>query len=130
MCFLGNRQDIGAVYSGLDIVALTSLNEGTPLSLIEAMAAGKPVISTGVGGVVDLLGRVVDEKDSFAVCERGIRVDLQDPEKYGRGLIYLAKNEQLRLELALRGQKFVENEYGKERLVNDIKTLYRQLVAG
>ena len=130
VCFLGNRQDIGAVYAGLDIVALTSLNEGTPLSLIEAMAAGKPVISTGVGGVVDLLGSVVDEKDGFAVCERGIRVDVHDAEKYGSGLINLAQNEQLRLELALRGQKFVENEYGKERLINDIKALYRQLVAG
>ena len=130
VCFLGNRQDIGAVYAGLDIVALTSLNEGTPLSLIEAMAAGKPVISTGVGGVVDLLGPVAEQQDGFAVCERGIRVDARDPEKYSGGLIYLVQNGQLRLELALRGQKFVENEYGKERLIKDIKTLYRQLVAG
>jgi glycosyltransferase involved in cell wall biosynthesis len=130
VCFLGNRQDIGAVYAGLDIVALTSLNEGTPLSLIEAMAAGKPVISTGVGGVVDLLGTVADQRDDFAVCERGVRVDAHDAEKYSRGLNYLAQNGQLRLELALRGHKFVENVYGKERLINDIKTLYRQLVAG
>src|SRR4051794_17025561 len=44
--FIGNREDISDIYNALDIVALTSLNEGTPLSLIEAMAAGKPVIST------------------------------------------------------------------------------------
>jgi len=80
--------------------------------------------------VVDLLGGVTEQKDGFAICERGIRVDVHDPEKYSGGLIYLVQNGQLRLELALRGQKFVENEYGKERLINDIKTLYRQLVAG
>ena len=130
VCFLGNRQDIGAVYAGLDIVALTSLNEGTPLSLIEAMAAGKPVISTGVGGVVDLLGAVTEKKEGFAVCERGIRVDEQDPHKFSEGLNYLAFDEVLRIKLASNGQKFVENEYGKERLIRDIKALYRQLAAG
>jgi len=127
--FLGNRQDIGAVYAGLDAVALTSLNEGTPLSLIEAMAAGKPVISTSVGGVVDLLGDVVEERDGFAVCDRGVRVDARRAENYGRALIYLAESEELRLKLALRGQKFVEAEYGKDRLIGDIKALYRELLA-
>src|SRR5262249_10312867 len=54
--FIGNRTDMTTVYSGVDVVALTSRNEGTPLSLIEAMGAGRPFISTTVGGVVDLLG--------------------------------------------------------------------------
>ncbi|HUF05630.1 MAG TPA: glycosyltransferase [Aridibacter sp.] len=54
--FLGNREDPETFYAGLDIVALTSKNEGTPLSLIEAMASRRPVVSTAVGGVVDLLG--------------------------------------------------------------------------
>ncbi|MEK7856485.1 MAG: glycosyltransferase, partial [Acidobacteriota bacterium] len=70
--FVGNRQDVDAVYAGLDIVALTSLNEGTPLSLIEGMASGKPVISTVVGGVTDLIGPKIEEKDGFAIHERGI----------------------------------------------------------
>src|SRR5258706_15503389 len=55
--FTGTR-DAREIYASLDVVALTSRNEGTPLALIEAMASGKPVISTAVGGVVDLLGRV------------------------------------------------------------------------
>jgi glycosyltransferase involved in cell wall biosynthesis len=54
--FLGNREDPDVFYAGLDVVALTSRNEGTPLSLIEAMANRKAVVSTAVGGVVDLLG--------------------------------------------------------------------------
>ena len=59
--FLGNRKDDDIFYAGLDIVALTSFNEGTPLSLIEAMANGKPVISTDVGGVPDILGETSRE---------------------------------------------------------------------
>ena len=57
--------DIDAVYAGLDIVALTSRNEGTPLSLIEAMAARRPIISTVVGGVRDLLGPTTEEREGF-----------------------------------------------------------------
>jgi glycosyltransferase involved in cell wall biosynthesis len=127
LTFLGNRTDAGTFYSGLDIVALTSLNEGTPLSLIEAMAAGKPVISTGVGGVVDLLGNVEGEEDGFSVCERGIRVDVHDAETFSKGLIYLANNEQLRKRLQVRGREFAHANYSKERLVADICEMYRKL---
>ena len=73
--FIGNRRNIGAVYAGLDVVALTSLNEGTPLSLIEAMASRRPVISTLVGGVVNLLGDATEAHPGFAVHERGIGVE-------------------------------------------------------
>lgn len=128
LTFLGNRTDMADVYAGLDIVALTSLNEGTPLSLIEGMASGKAVISTGVGGVVDLLGDVKEEHGGFTVCERGIRIDGGNTEAYLRGLIYLAKNEKLRQECAASGKSFVEAEYSTKRLVDDIKELYRELI--
>src|SRR5215213_1976062 len=93
--FLGNRNDTDVFYAGLDIVALTSLNEGTPLSLIEAMANGKAFVSTAVGGVVDLLGEVREEKTSFKVCERGIGIASGDENALFEGLIYLAKDAQL-----------------------------------
>jgi len=104
----------------LDIVALTSRNEGTPLSLIEAMANSRAVISTSVGGVIDLLGD--------AVCERGVRVEPNNTEGFFDGLIYLAKNEKLRNELGKRGRNFVISNYSKERLISDIKNLYRNLL--
>ena len=126
--FVGNRDDADVVYAGLDVVALTSLNEGTPLSLIEAMAAGRPVISTTVGGVVDLLGDKREEHDGFALCERGVSVDSGDAAGFAKGLIYLAKNEKLRFSLAEIGREFVNNIYSKERLIEDIRSLYRKLI--
>jgi glycosyltransferase involved in cell wall biosynthesis len=125
--FLGNRSDISDIYSALDIVALTSLNEGTPLSLIEAMAAGKPVISTGVGGVRDLLGAVREEYGGFSICDRGIRVESFEPADYQAGLTYLVENRQWRAEIAERGRKYIRSRYGKDRLIDDIKRLYREL---
>jgi glycosyltransferase involved in cell wall biosynthesis len=125
--FIGNRSDIAELYNALDIVALTSLNEGTPLSLIEAMAAGKAVVSSGVGGVRDLLGEVTDERERFTVCERGIRVETFEPNDFRAGLIYLITNEQLRRELAERGKEYVRSKYGKQRLIDDIKRLYGEL---
>jgi glycosyltransferase involved in cell wall biosynthesis len=126
--FLGNRNDADVFYAGLDIVALTSLNEGTPLSLIEAMANEKPVISTAVGGVVDLLGEFQSENDGFTICERGVKVPANSAEDFYKGLIYLAKNETLQKSLAVNGKAFVEAKYSKDRLVSDIENLYRDLM--
>lgn len=128
--FLGNRGNIGELLAGMDIVALTSKNEGTPLSLIEGMAAGKPVISTVVGGVIDLLGNRSEEFDGFAVCERGISVDNAAPESFSRGLIYLAKNEKLRQDIAASGRDFVQKKYSVDRLVKDLSALYISLTKG
>lgn len=125
--FLGNRNDADVFYAGLDIVALTSLNEGTPLSLIEAMANEKAVVSTAVGGVVDLLGKVEEQKTGFQICERGISAASDDAAGFCSGLEYLVKNEGLRENCGRRGREYVSANYGKSRLVNDIKSLYKAL---
>ena len=125
--FLGNRNDADVFYAGLDIVALTSLNEGTPLSLIEAMANEKAVVSTDVGGVRDLLGAVKEQKKGFQICERGISAASDDAQGFCEGLIYLAKNEKMRKILSENGKGFVEARYGKARLVDDIENLYREI---
>ncbi|MEP7149554.1 MAG: glycosyltransferase [Acidobacteriota bacterium] len=127
MLFLGNRTDIDHVYAGLDIVALTSRNEGTPLSLIEAMAARRPVIATVVGGVRDLLGDRMQEKDGFMIYDRGVGIGGRSPDEYARGLIYLAENERLRESIAEKGRAFVEAEYSRERLAHNIAQLYRTI---
>ena len=115
--FAGSRKDPEYFYPALDIVALTSLNEGTPLTLIEAMANARPIVATCVGGVVDLL----DE-------DRGICVPSGDEEAFASALKRLASDPQLRKDLGARGFEFVQRNYRKERLVEDIKRLYRELM--
>jgi glycosyltransferase involved in cell wall biosynthesis len=151
--FTGSRRDLENVYPALDIVALTSRNEGTPLTLIEAMANARPVISTAVGGVVDLLGpavgignagaaipRVSNERandrasnqeharEPFAICERGISVPPDNAAVFAAGLGRLVADAPLRRETGERGLQFVTAQYSKERLLADIKNLYADLL--
>src|SRR5687767_1519339 len=125
--FAGGRKDPEYFYPALDICALTSLNEGTPLTLIEAMANARPVIATLVGGVVDLLGDVVAD-GQFKICERGIGVPAGDEDAFAAGLERLIKDKELRDKLGRRGFEFVDRNYRKERLLEDIKDLYGQLL--
>jgi glycosyltransferase involved in cell wall biosynthesis len=128
--FAGSRRDPEIFYPALDIVALTSRNEGTPLTLIEAMANARPVISTAVGGVVDLLGDSVspDSGEPFKICQRGISVPPGDALAFAAGLEKLAANAALRRETGERGLQFVAGHYSKERLLRDIKSLYAELL--
>jgi glycosyltransferase involved in cell wall biosynthesis len=132
LVFVGSRRDLENVYPALDIVALTSRNEGTPLTLIEAMANARPVISTEVGGVVDLLGDAISPQPakSFVVRQRGIGISSSDPQAFAEGLAYLIADVRLRREIGERGLQFVESRYSKNRLFDDIRALYAQLVKG
>lgn len=125
--FLGTRNDPENFYPALDIVALTSLNEGTPLSLIEAMANERPVIATAVGGVVDLLGPKLEAADGYQVCERGVLVEGHAKKAFAQGLTRLIEDGALRRGLAARGREFVVQNYSKDRLLRDISELYAQL---
>jgi glycosyltransferase involved in cell wall biosynthesis len=126
--FAGGRKDPEYFYPALDICALTSRNEGTPLTLIEAMANARPVLATTVGGVVDLLGKKVVAAERFTICERGIGVLPGDVDAFAAGLGRLIQDKILQDELGRRGFEFVEQNYRKERLLADIKDLYGQLL--
>ena len=125
--FVGSRTDPEFFYPALDVVALTSLNEGTPLTLIEAMANARPVVATSVGGVVDLLGEVVED-GPYNVCKRGLSVPPGDEEAFVAALSRIIRDRSLRQELGDRGLEFVEVNYSKERLFEDIKGLYAELL--
>jgi len=127
--FAGNRRDPQNFYPALDIVALTSKNEGTPLTLIEAMANARPVIATGVGGVVDLLGEPLPTKLSYRECTRGIIVTPGDVDAFAAGLQRLVEDKELRSKVAQNGYDFVRSNYAKERLLEDIKGLYAELMS-
>ncbi len=105
--------------AGLDIIALTSLNEGTPVSLVEAQAAGNPIVTTNVGGVADI---VIHEKAGFLTPPN-------QPEPFANALKILLENENLRSSMGEFGKQFAFQHFGYQRLIKDIANLYYDLLA-
>lgn len=125
--FLGFRDDVTRLYADLDIAALTSLNEGTPLTLIEAMSCGVPAVSTEVGGVVDLLGVQRNRQDSITIWDHGVTAPSRDVKSYALALRVLIEQPALRQQMGVKGQAFVRSSLSKARLIDDIESLYREL---
>ncbi len=129
--FCGWRRDLPEVYADVDILSLTSLNEGTPVSIIEAMAASTPVIATDAGGVFDLLGPRDGHPTSeyFVVCKRGILCRKEDPIGFAKGLKYLIEIDSRKREALVRGSRiFVEQGFSERRLLRDMERLYLELM--
>ena len=106
-------------YYGLDIVTLTSLNEGTPVSLIEAQAANKPVVSTNVGGIGDI---IIEN-------ETGLLADKKDFVDFTNQLKKIIGNKALMDSMGNNGYDFVNNKFSYSRLVGDMNILYKKLMA-
>ncbi|HEY9432261.1 MAG TPA: glycosyltransferase [Blastocatellia bacterium] len=126
--FTGFRGDAASLYADFDIAALTSLNEGTPLALIEAMGCGCAAASTEVGGVADLMGGRRETLDGFTVWDHGVTAPSRDVNAFTNGLTYLIDRPRLRREMGERGRAFVSSRLSKGRLVGDIENLYRGLI--
>ncbi len=126
--FTGFRRDAPSLYRELDILALTSLNEGTPLTLIEAMNAGIPVVSTEVGGVTDIMGARREGGDGFTVWDHGLTVASGDAAGFARALRFLIERPDLRREMGSRGSAFVRARLSRDRLVEDIERLYEEVI--
>jgi glycosyltransferase involved in cell wall biosynthesis len=116
--FAGWQVDMPAVYADLDLLALTSLNEGTPVTVIEALATGIPVVATSVGGVPDVL------KDQ----ETGVLIPPGDPEGLAQAIIELLRVPEHAEALARAGQGDVLDRFGLARLVDDMESLYSALL--
>ncbi len=104
--------------SGLDILCLSSFNEGTPVSLIEAQAANKPIVTTAVGGIEDIV-----LKNKTALLS-----GIHDNQAFYENLLRLIENQELRQSLSLDGWNFVKEKFHYTRLVNDTKKLYYELL--
>lgn len=128
--FTGFRADAASLYAGLDIAALTSLNEGTPLTLIEAMCCGRAVAATEVGGVIDVMGSRRESRDGFTIWDHGVTAPSRDEQAFASALRFLVERPDLRREMGERGRAFVRSRLSRDRLVNDIETLYRELLGG
>jgi glycosyltransferase involved in cell wall biosynthesis len=133
--FEGTREDPEVFLAGLDLVVLTSKNEGTPLVIIESFASRTPVLSTAVGGVGDLLGSPsptwAPEEGTYKIVERGVLVRSGDRRALVAAMHDLADDEHLRDDLARRiGASAAELEpYSVERLRRDLETLYQDAMA-
>ena len=117
--FVGYQEDVAPWYAVCDTVVLTSASEGTPVTIIEALAAGRPVVATRVGGVPDVVdegetGFLVRPGDTHALAER-IQILARDPER--------------RAAMGAAGRERTLSRYAVERLVDDMDALYRELLA-
>ena len=116
--FAGYREDMVAVAAATDVAVLSSDNEGTPVWLIEAAAAGKPGASTGVGGVADV---VTDGS--------GLLAPAGDSQALGDAMAALASDAARRAAMGQHAREHVRNRFTVTRLVHDVDALYRELLA-
>jgi glycosyltransferase involved in cell wall biosynthesis len=117
--FLGFRRDLERVYADIDVAVNCSVNEGTPVALIEAMSAGVPVVATSVGGTPDLLlngllGRLVPSVD---------------PSRLSEAICEVVRDKKTAQKTATKAQSHVIERFRSERLLADLDRLYTRLLS-
>ena len=117
--FLGYQEDVARYYEAMDALLLPSVNEGTPVSVIESLAAGRPAVATRVGGTPDVVRDGVD----------GFLVDSDDADDLAARLAELAADPARRARMGASGRERVLERYAVDRLVDDVDALYRRLLA-
>jgi glycosyltransferase involved in cell wall biosynthesis len=116
--FLGWRRDLATIYGATSVFLLTSRNEGTPVALIESLAAGVPAVSTDVGGIRDVI-------TSDAV---GLVAPFGDARTLADHVCALLPDAERRRRMGDAGRRAVEARYSLDRLVDDVERLYRELL--
>ena len=111
-------KNIDVSNAGMDIIALTSNNEGTPVSLIEAQASSKPIVSTNVGGIEDIV--IAGETALLSI--------VGDEIAFADNLLKLVNSQELRQKMSERGSEFVREKFSYQRLCHDMAKLYKSLL--
>ncbi len=111
-------KDIASFNPGMDLICLTSLNEGTPVSLIEAQAANVPILTTNVGGVKDI---VLENETGFVVSNNSL-------SEFSEKLLFLIENDSIRKEMSLKGWDFVKSKFHYSTLVHNMENYYSELL--
>jgi glycosyltransferase involved in cell wall biosynthesis len=116
--FLGWRRDLTTIYGATDVFLLTSRNEGTPVALIESLAAGVPGVSTDVGGIRDVIGG----------DDVGLIAPFGDARALADHVVALLGDRERRRRMGDAGRQSVTSRYSLDRLVDDVERLYRELL--
>jgi glycosyltransferase involved in cell wall biosynthesis len=116
--FAGYREDMVAVAAASDVAVLSSDNEGTPVSLIEAAAAGNASVATAVGGVAEVV-----------TIDTGVLAPAGDHARLGEALAELVHDADTRVRMGQAAREHVRSRFSAQRLVSDIDHLYRELIA-
>jgi glycosyltransferase involved in cell wall biosynthesis/2-polyprenyl-3-methyl-5-hydroxy-6-metoxy-1,4-benzoquinol methylase len=116
--FIGFREDLPSIAAGSDVAVLSSDNEGTPVALIEAAAAGLPAVATAAGGVADIV-----------TGSTGILVAPGDVRAFADALLRLASDRDARERMGFAAREHVRERFAAHRLVSDIESLYQELLA-
>ncbi|MGH2395667.1 MAG: glycosyltransferase family 4 protein [bacterium] len=118
LTLIGWRRDVEDLYQDIDVVVLPSKNEGTPVTVIEAMAAGRAIVATQVGGVPDVVTSGVD----------GILVSAGDIQALAEAIVQLLRDPQRRCQMGKAARQTAQCRFSIDRLVTDIDGLYRSLL--
>jgi glycosyltransferase involved in cell wall biosynthesis len=125
VALLGWRRHLPQIYADLDLVVCTSISEGTPVALLEAMASGKAIVSTDVGGVRDLMIGTPIPFEGMERFQNGILV--RDLDTLSRAIRYLLKNSERRCAMGQAGREFVRERFSQHRLADDLEHIYVSL---
>jgi glycosyltransferase involved in cell wall biosynthesis len=123
----GWQRNMAQVYAQIDLMTLTSHNEGTPVAMIESMATGRPFVALNVGGMPDLMAGAPQEHDGFDVFENGIMAYPRDADTFASAVKLLLYDAPLRARMGHSGKEFALDRFSKERLVDDLESLYQKL---
>jgi glycosyltransferase involved in cell wall biosynthesis len=116
--FTGWVTAVAEALSDVDVVVLTSTNEGTPVALIEALAASKPIVATDVGGVRSVLRH----------GENGLLVGSPQPSRVAQSIKQLLDSPQLRNQFGKAGREYVRTRFSSERLIAEVRSVYRSML--
>ncbi len=117
--FTGWRRDLPRIYADLDVLVVSSNNEGTPVSAIEAMASGCPVVATRVGGLPDVVQN----------GETGYLVPAKQPQALAAAILELVRHSETAEQMGRSAQLSVRERFSIHRLVSDTESLYWELLA-
>ncbi len=115
--FWGVRTDVPELLANMDVLALSSKEEGLPMALLEAMAAGKPVVATNVGGIPSVV----------KPYETGLLVPKGDTDAMAAALLFLYQNKELSKKIGENGRRFIEESYDLKKILALYHSLYKNL---